>query len=197
MSYLKQKKFEGLTKEEKLGLMFDLINSFRIVKGPLETALFLQDLLTANEIRNLSIRLRIAKLLLSGRTHREIQDELHSSLATITKVRSWLERGGDGFNNVIAKLPLKWEMPKKLPQGPIEFHLPQALLALAQYSIAKSQQKTAEEFIKEIENKKKLDRNLRKLFDTYYKEQAIETKSRKRKEQFIQKKATSTQEIKT
>ena len=168
---MRTKKFEKLSKEEKIGLMFDLINSFNVVKGPFKTAQFLQDLLTANEIRNLSIRLRIAKLLMAGKKHREIQDELHTSLATITKVRGWLEQGGEGFKAVIKKLPLKWKLPKKLPARPIEFQLPQALIALVQYGIASNQEKRTSRFLEDIENKRDLDKSLRKIFSEYYRSQ--------------------------
>ena len=187
MNSFREKKFEGLSKEEKVDLMFDLINSFAMVKKPVETALFLQDLLTPNEIRNLSVRLRIAKLLLNGITHREIQKEIHTSLATITKVRNWLEEGGDGFKNVIARLPLKWEIPEKLPSGPIEFHLPQTLLATVQYAVAKSQDKRGEKFIKAVDEKKNLDRNMQKFFDEYYRQRALEKRSQKVKTNFGQR----------
>ena len=53
--YEKLKREERFTKEERLELMFDLINSFRVVRNPIETADFLQDLLTAKEIKNLSL----------------------------------------------------------------------------------------------------------------------------------------------
>lgn len=180
-------KFDKLSKEEKISLMFDLINSFRIVRSPLETALFLQDLLTTNEIRNLSIRLRIAKLLLAGKNHREIIEELHTSFATIDKVKVWIDRGGDGFKNVIEKLPLKWDIPRKLPRGPIEFHLSQTLISLVQYGVARGQDKRVEKFLQAVNNKKNIDRSLQKVFDEYYKERAIEKKSLTTRSQFKEK----------
>src|SRR3990172_5004862 len=122
--YGKLRREEKFSKEKRLELMFDLINSFRIVKNPIETADFLQDLLTSKEIKNLSIRLRIAKLLLSGNTHEEIVKTLHCSFATVAKVSSWLSQGGKGFKEVISKLPVKYEIPKNLPPIPIEFQLP-------------------------------------------------------------------------
>lgn len=169
--YERPKRLDKLTREEKLDLMFDLIYSFKLVKEPLETALFLQDLLTANEIRNLAVRLRIAKLLLAGHTFGEIQEEIHVSSATITKVSVWLDQGGEGLRRVISKLPLRYEMPKKLPPGPIEYHLPQALLALAQYGLAKRREKqikNVSEFLSSVERKKTLDKSLQEHFDEHY-----------------------------
>lgn len=166
--YEKPKRIEKLSPNEKIDFMFDLINSFSIVRSPTETAFFLQDLLTANEIRNLSVRLRIAKLLLSGKTQREISQEVHSSLATVNKISIWLEEGGEGFKKVIAKLPIKYNLPKKLPRGPIEFHLPQLLLATGQYLVAKSQQTVLEKFKKGIEKKRVLDKSLIQASSDYY-----------------------------
>ena len=172
-------KFEKLSREEKIGLMFDLINSFQKVRNPLDTAFFLQDLLTSNEIRNLSVRLRIAKLLLSGEGYREIKVEIGSSFETISKVSSWLESGGEGFKRVIKRLPLKWNVPKNLPRGPIEFHLPQTLMALAQHGVAEGQNKRIERFVEVIKNKDNLDRGIRKEFNDFYSELAVERKSLK------------------
>ena len=148
--------------------MLDLIYAFGIVKKPAETAIFLQDLLTANEVRNLSIRLRIAKLLLAGLTYEEVIDKLHVSSSTITKVSIWLEQGGEGFKNVIVKLPLKWEKPKKLPRGPIEFHLPELLVALAQLKLSERGLNTAKNFSSSIEEKETVNRSLREADKYFY-----------------------------
>lgn len=184
---ISKRKFEKLSREERISLMFDLINSFRVVKKPYETALFLQDLLTANEIRNLSIRLRIAKLLLAGNKHRDIQNKLHTSPVTIAKVRAWLDDGGDGFKKVIKELPLKWDIPKNLPRGPIEFHLPQTLLALGQIGISTSQDKRVEKFIDQVNRKKASDRLTRKITDEHFKEKAVREKSAKTRISFKRK----------
>ena len=137
--YPTARRIDKLSKEEVLDLTFDLINAFRYVQTPLETALLMQDLLTGSEIRQLAKRLRIAKLLLKGETQRDIARQLHCSLATVTKVSIWLSRGGEGLRQIVSKLPKKYKMPEKLPSGPIEYHLPQLMIALAQYSLAKHQ----------------------------------------------------------
>lgn len=167
--YPSPKRIEKLSKEEQLDLIFDLLNAFRIVKTPLETAFLLQDLLTAKEIRNLSKRLRIAKLLVSGKTQREIADDIHCSFATIDKVRTWLEQGGEGLRIVIGRLPKRYQMPKRMPPGPLEYNLPQLLLTLAQYTAAKGQERQLKNFSAEIERKKRLDRQLREKYSEYFK----------------------------
>jgi len=163
--YPRIKRIEKLKREELLELMFDLINAFRLVNSPLETALLIQDLLTANEIKNLAKRLRIAKLLLEDKTQREIAQEVKTSLATVTKVNLWLIQRGEGFKRIVAKLPKKYKIPKKLPSRPLTFNLPETLLTLASYGVAKRQEKDLEKFLQGVENKQVSDNNLREAFD--------------------------------
>ena len=63
----KPKRLEKLSKDQQEDLVFDLINAFALTKDPLSSSLLIQDLLTASEIKNLSKRLRIAKLLLKNK----------------------------------------------------------------------------------------------------------------------------------
>ena len=166
--YPTQVRIEKLSRKEILNLTFDLINAFRIVKTPFETALLMQDLLTASEIKHLAKRLRIAKLLIQGLTQRQIANEVRCSTATVIKVNAWLTRGGEGLRNVIAKLPGRYELPEKLPNIPLEFQLPQTLLALAQYSVSKKQTAQLEKFWGKVEDKELLDKQLRELFNEEY-----------------------------
>lgn len=152
-----------------LDLTFDLLNAFSEAKGPIENSLLLQDLLTKSEIRNLARRLRIAKLLLAGKTQREISDKLPCSLATVTKVNMWLEEGGEGLRKVISKLPKLYKMPNKLPKGPLEYHLPQALLAMIQYGLYKGQTKHLKKFIESVESKQIFNEELKEVFKEEFK----------------------------
>lgn len=169
--YEKITRIEKLSRKEKLDLFFDLINAFNIVRNSLETAVFLQDLLTAGEIRNLSVRLRIAKLLLTGKTYTEIKEQVHASNTTITKVSLWLAQGGEGFKKVISKLPRKYSYPKKIPRGPLEYHLPELLLAISQHTAALSQDNKIKSFVKTMEEKKAIDAGLREKLNEYYRSQ--------------------------
>ncbi len=153
----------------KPDLAFDLINAFKSIKSADESALFLQDILTANEIKNLSVRLRIARLLLNNEKHREISRKLRISVATVTKVSTWLGEKGKGFREIIARLPVKYNVPTKLIRGPIEFHLPEVLAASIQYGIAKHQNKRIEKFIYEVEEKASTDKELKEMSDEIYK----------------------------
>jgi len=94
-----------LSKSEQENLLIDLINALTLTRSINDVVLFLQDLLTKSEMQMLSKRLRIAKLLLIGMTYDEISDVLHTSEATVAKIAAWLSERGDGFRNIIEKLP--------------------------------------------------------------------------------------------
>ena len=108
----KMKLVDKLSKKEHEELILDLINAFSQTKNLNDSALFLQDLLTKHEINIIAKRLRIAKLLLTGRTYTEIQKDLHVSHGTVAKIAIWLSERGDGFRKVIEKLPLKADNKK-------------------------------------------------------------------------------------
>ncbi|MBI2103689.1 hypothetical protein HYT59_01650 [Candidatus Woesebacteria bacterium] len=168
--YQTPKRLEKLGRNEQLALMFDLINAISLVKRPTETALLLKDLLTAKEIKNLSKRLRIAKLILADNTEREIAESLHCSFATIAKVRMWLNEGGEGLRKVISKLPKRYKFPKDLPPIPLEFQLPRLVSTIVQYSMAKKQASLLEKFAEGVSSKQALDKSLKEATDAFYSE---------------------------
>ncbi len=154
---------------EIIDLYYDLINALKLVHTSEETVELIQDLLTANEILNLATRLRIAKLLLLGKTQREISEKLHCSIATVTKVSIWIEHGGKGFKNVISKLPVKYKLPQnKHYNTPLQYHLPQSLMDLVQYSLAKKQNRKLKDFSYKVSSKKLSDKDLQKTVSNSY-----------------------------
>lgn len=155
--------------ELKLEFVFDLINAFSIVQSPEDTAFFIQDLLTAKEVENLSKRPRIAKHLLKGESHRDISMQLGVSTSTVLKVSLWLKQGGEGFEKVIARLPKKYEMPKKLPKKPLEFQGPQVLATLVAYGLHKNQDKKLKKFVDRMKGKGMFDKKYREAVSDYYK----------------------------
>ena len=154
----------------KSDLIFDLINAFNSIKSSQESASFLQDILTASEIKNLSIRLRIAKLLLVGEKQRDISLNLRVSIATVTKVNAWLNQKGEGLKQVISRLPQKYDIPINSIGGPLEFHLPEVLAASIQYTFASAQNKKAIRFIEGVNEKSLLDKQLKEISDETYKQ---------------------------
>lgn len=162
------KKIEKFTLEEQYDLLFDLINSFNLMKSPFDSALLLQDLLTETEIKNVSKRLRIAKLLLSGKTQEEISKELHCSFATVAKISAWLNAGGEGIKKVIQQLPKRKKVykPKKIPG--FGYTLPQIIAhAISAYSKNK-QNKMLQFFIDSSRSKTSQDKDFREELASIY-----------------------------
>lgn len=155
------KRRDKIDPETKINILFDLIESFRSLKSSKEAADFLGDLLTANEIKNIAVRLRIAKLLLKGLSQRSVCAEIHSSLGTVNKVNIWLEEGGEGFKKILSRLPLKWEKPAKLPKGPIEFHLPEIALGMVECSVVRVQESNPRRLIGQMSRKTQIGEQLK------------------------------------
>lgn len=157
----KEKRFEKLTPQEQEDLVFDLINAFALARRPVESALLMQDLLTENEVRNVAKRLRISKLLLQGRTHENIVQELHCSYATITKVKIWLTNAGQGVTQIIRKLPKRRKVykPKRMPG--VGYGLPQILLHYASAYMTKKEKDRLENFLADMRSKAATDRDFR------------------------------------
>lgn len=96
---------EKLSRKEQENLIFDLVHGLVQARTVGDVALFLQDLLTKNEMKVLGKRLAIAKLLLSGMIYEDIEKQLHTSHTTVAKIAAWLAERGDGFRKIIQKLP--------------------------------------------------------------------------------------------
>ena len=167
-------RIDRLTRSELEELLLDLLSAFQIIKEPDETALFVQDLLTKSEVKNLAKRLRIASLLLEGMTYREVEDSIHVSHGTVAKVASWLSEKGDGFRGVIEKLnkrrreesefldSLGISLRKRIQM----YHDPQLL----KEKIVRNVERKERERLKEVLNNLESKSNLYKRIDKYLKE---------------------------
>lgn len=61
---------------------------------------FLDDLLTEEEILDLAQRLKIAKLILDGKSYDEISESVGTSTATVSKIGQVLKYGKGGLEKV-------------------------------------------------------------------------------------------------
>lgn len=165
----KEKRLEKFSQDEQEDLVFDLINAFSLANNPLDSALLLQDLLTEDEIKDLSKRLRIAKLLLEGQTHEEIVKEAHCSFATITKIRLWLDNAGEGLKMIIKKLPKRKKVyiPKRIPG--FGYGLPNIIAHYASMGIKKGEQKRLEKFLQGMRRKTSADRDFKEELSSEFK----------------------------
>ena len=65
---------------------------------------FFEDSCTISEIKAMSQRLEVAKMLRKNKLYSEIVKETGASSATISRVSRCLNYGADGYNTVIDKL---------------------------------------------------------------------------------------------
>ena len=68
---------------------------------------FFEDLCTIAELKSMSQRLEVAKMLRHGRTYQEIGKATGASTATISRVNRALVWGEDGYLKVLEKLGSK------------------------------------------------------------------------------------------
>lgn len=65
---------------------------------------FLEDVATIGEIRALSQRLEVARLLQGGFTYPQIAQQTGASTATISRVRKFLDYGADGYRIALERV---------------------------------------------------------------------------------------------
>lgn len=171
------KRIIKLTREMELDLTFDLINAISLVNNPTKAALLLEDLLTSAEIRNISKRLRIAKLILEGKTQVEVIDEIHCSFGTIAKVSVWLKKAGNGLKEVIRNLPKRHEKVDLVGQKYRIYRLPEALLENYLNLLANDERKRVEKLLKNSEDKKELFDKIEETFQDFYKDKSSKNKN--------------------
>ena len=69
-----------------------------------EAERFLRDLCTLTEIRDMSQRWAVARLLEGGMHYAQISRETGASTATITRIASWLRHGEGGYRAALDRL---------------------------------------------------------------------------------------------
>ncbi len=151
-------------------LLIDLINAFALLKTPTAAALFIQDIMTLNEIQKLSRRLRIAKLLLQGKTYDEIADQLQCSQNTISKVQTWLNLQGEGLKQVIRQLPDRY--PKNIQRTIFTYYGPDPLTKVSsiinKYLSAKDRRQ-AQKLLNNAKIKQQITQEIDQVFRKYFK----------------------------
>jgi len=88
-------KFEFNKKTDEL---FRAIISLKSVK---EAEEFFRDLCTIEEIREMSDRWQIARMVNQGLSYREIAEKLAVSTTTVVRVASWLYNGAGGYRLIL------------------------------------------------------------------------------------------------
>ena len=68
---------------------------------------FFEDICTISELKALSQRLEVARMLKEGHTYDDIVERTGASTATISRVKRCLNYGADGYNIILERLGKK------------------------------------------------------------------------------------------
>jgi len=82
----------NLNKDQKL-----VVDCFYKVNSKKNLTMFIEDLFSPEETLDLAQRLKIAKLILEGKTYEEIATEIPVSTSTISKIGQVIKFGKGGF----------------------------------------------------------------------------------------------------
>lgn len=94
-------KFHSRLKSEDLDALFEAVLQ---LKNEEECYRFFEDLCTITELKAISQRLQVAKLLYNKKTYNEIEEQTMASTATISRINKALNYGADGYKLVIDRL---------------------------------------------------------------------------------------------
>lgn len=86
----------NLEKDKKL-----LLATLRKLKSSKDLFSFIDDLLTEEEILDLAQRIKIAKLILDGKTYEEISEKVNTSTATVSKIGQIIKYGKGGLQKAL------------------------------------------------------------------------------------------------
>ena len=70
---------------------------------------FFEDLCTVQELKSISQRIVVAKMLSDKKVYSDIVKETGASTATISRVNRSLIYGNDSFQRIFARLPRRWD----------------------------------------------------------------------------------------
>lgn len=81
-----------------------LFKAMAALKTEEECKKFLRDLCTFSELKAMSERWQVAKLVQQGVSYRDIAKDTGSSTATITRVAHWLHHGMGGYQFMLQRI---------------------------------------------------------------------------------------------
>ena len=93
-----------LSDKARIEVLDTLYTAAGAVRGRDAMKLFLRDLLTPSERVMLGRRIMIARKLLSGESHRKIEEEMKVGRDTVQRVQRWLNDQLHGYEHAVAKL---------------------------------------------------------------------------------------------
>lgn len=85
----------------------DLFKAILALETEEECYRFFEDLMTVKELKSISQRWQVVKLLDAGKTYAEIEAKTTASTATISRINKCLSYGADGYAGMLRKLNKK------------------------------------------------------------------------------------------
>lgn len=101
------KGIKAMNKKIDKDLLDKLYEAVILLETKEECKNFFLDLCTINELKAMSQRLQVAKMLKDDVIYQKIADETGASTATISRVSRSLNYGTDGYNMILEKLEKK------------------------------------------------------------------------------------------
>lgn len=177
-----------LSKREQEQLIIRLCQAICSIKNPIEAAEFLKDILSVQEVEMIAKRLKVAELLMEGRTYSQISADLKVSPSTISRVYEWLKISGDGFKLVFERLPNEEKGGGKIANDSLEekfnpfswrnvkrkyplYFWPQLLLEQVVHSAKQDDRKKFRAILKDMNKKSALYKQLSKILSGQYQTQ--------------------------
>ncbi len=93
--------YESKFKNEETDELFKAVLS---LENEEECYRFFEDICTIPEIKAISMRLHVAKLLNEKKTYSEIEEITKASTATISRINKCLMYGADGYKTVLDRI---------------------------------------------------------------------------------------------
>ena len=81
-----------------------LCKAILLLKDEEECNNFLEDIATINEIKDLSQRFEVARMLSNVSTYEDIEAKTGASSATISRVKKCLNYGADGYTIILKRM---------------------------------------------------------------------------------------------
>jgi TrpR-related protein YerC/YecD len=83
------------------------------IDNPGDMKLFLDDLCTINEVKQMAQRIQCAVLMLKGNTYNQIIEKTDISSATLSRVSKCLQYGSGGYSDILASVISKQKPEEK------------------------------------------------------------------------------------
>lgn len=162
------KKFSTkLSRKERDELLFEFFRNLGTMRGVEEAAKIFGDLVSRQELEMLAKRLKIATLLIEGKTYEEIKKQIKASEPTIARVSAWLQHSGEGFRLLYKRSQRQKDAPpsqvpairKKYPL----YYWPQLLIQELLETASRKERERIYQVIDDLDHKRKIYKDLKLL----------------------------------